>query len=173
MSVVAREIQGTHASKTCGQFSTTCIIFGETEYYLDQAPTEVISFSASHPSEGLFSGFQGDILPCTVINWSADQFERADLNAVVTKFALRDDVWTPEFLGGETSCRPDIAIMTTNNVTPVDSLHTPDTPNFENICCARWDPCFPGIRVYSFADWPLCNPAVIWRNSSCIAIIRR
>ena len=137
MSVVVQETQGKHSSKNCGQIPATCIVFGGIEYYLDQAPTEVISFPSSHPPEGLFSGFQGDFLPCTVINWSAEQFERADLNAAATKLALRDDVWTPVFLEGETSCRHEIAIMATNNVTPIDSLHTADTPNFKNICCAR------------------------------------
>lgn len=138
MSLVAQETQGTHASKTRGHIiTTTLIIFGEIEYYLDQAPTEVISFPASHPPEGLFSGFQGDVLPCTVINWSADHFDSADLYAIGTKFALRDDVWTAAFLEGETSCRHEIAIMTTNSVTPVHSRHTPETPNFGNTCCAR------------------------------------
>ena len=173
MSTIVRRIQGTHASKTDGQINTGLVTFGEIEYYLDQAPAEIISFRASHPWEWLFSSCQGDILPCTVIDWSTDQLKKADLDAISTDIALRDDVWTPAFLEGETSCHHEIAIMTTNNMTPVDSRHTPNTPDFADICCARWDQCFPRIRIYSFADWSLCNPAINWRNPSCVAVVRR
>lgn len=168
MSTSVRTIQGIHASETRGQtkISTT---FGEIEYNLDQAPAGIISFQA--PAEGLISGSQGDVLPCAVINWSEDQLKKADLDAISTKFALRDDVWTSEFLEGKTSCRFEISIMTTKNETPIDSRHSPNTPNFENICCARWDLCFPKHRVYSIAGRPLCNPAVNWRSPSCIAAI--
>ena len=169
MSTSMQTIQGIHASETREQTTTFSTSFGGIEYYLDQSPAEIISSQA--PAEGLFSGSQGEVLPCTVINWSEDQLKKVDLDAISTKFALRDDVWTSEFLEGKTSCRLEVSILTTKSVTPVDSRHPPNTPNFENICCARRDLCFPRPRIYSIAGRPLCNPAVNWRSSSCIAAI--
>ena len=79
--------------------------FGGIEYYLDQSPTHTISLQASYSSDEVFSGFKGDPIPCTVFNGSKDDFNKEDLDAVSSKLAHHDDVWTPAFLQSETSHR--------------------------------------------------------------------
>ena len=110
MSTIVPEIQATHGSKFYGQSNTFVGTFGEIHYYLDQVPAHVISFQPSRPSDGLFGGLRGDVLPCTVIDWSKDQLSKEDLIALCARFVLHDDVWTPVFLAGETSRHHEITV---------------------------------------------------------------
>lgn len=105
MSTVMQAVQETHDSKVYQQHTNTVITFGGIDYYLDQAPAHVISFQPSKPADRLSDGLQQNLLPCTAINWSKDQLDKEDLDAISAKFVLRDDVWTPAFLEGEASCR--------------------------------------------------------------------
>lgn len=102
-------VQATHDGRAYGQCTTVVTTFGGIEYYIDQAPAQVITFQSPR-SDGHFSSLKGDLLPCTVIKWSEDQLDKEDLDATSAKFALHDDVWQPAFLEGETSCRHGIAI---------------------------------------------------------------
>ena len=77
--------------------------FGGIEYYLDQSPAHTISLQTSYSSDTIFNGFKGDPIPCTVFNGSKDEFNNEDLDAVRSKLAHHDDVWTPAFLQSETS----------------------------------------------------------------------
>ena len=79
--------------------------FGGIEYYLDQSPAHTISLQTSYSWNQIFSGFKGDPIPCTVFNGSKDEFNNEDLDAVRSKLAHHDDVWTPAFLQRETSYR--------------------------------------------------------------------
>lgn len=98
MSTLVQAIQETHDSKVYQQRTTTVVTFGGIDYYLDQAPVHVISFQPSKPADRLSNGLQQNLLPCTVINWSKDQLDKEDLDAISASFVLRDDVWTPAFL---------------------------------------------------------------------------
>lgn len=110
MSTIVPEIQATHDSRFYGPSNTVIVTFGEIHYYLDQAPAHVISFQPSRPLDGLFRCLKGDVLPCTVIDWSKDQLSKEDLIAIGARCVSHDDVWTPIFLAGETSCRHEIKI---------------------------------------------------------------
>ena len=175
ISTTVPNIQAKHDSRLSHQTSTATIItVGEVEYYLHHAPAHVLSFHPSHPSRQLFLGLDQDLLPCTVIDWSKDQLNKDDLEALTANFALHDDVWTPAFLQGETRCRPcNYNQGVANSMTPSNSRHSPNAPKFQSICRARWSPYSLGSQVYSFADWSLCNPTINWRNPPCIAFIPR
>lgn len=110
MSNVVQKFQATHDFKSYEQSTTVFVTFGNIEYYLDQAPAEIITLQPSRSSDGLFSGLKGGLLPCTVIDWSKEQLDKEDLDAISAEFAIRDDVWTPVFLEGKNSCRHEIAI---------------------------------------------------------------
>ena len=79
--------------------------FGGIEYYLDQSPAHTISIQTTYSLDQTFSGLKGDPIPCTVFNGSEDEFNNEDLDAVSSKLAHHDDVWTPAFLQSETSYR--------------------------------------------------------------------
>ena len=97
---------GVHASST-----TIITTLGGIKYYLDTAPTQVITLQPSRPLVRSFNALNGDLFPCTVINLSNDQLNKEDLDGISAEFALYDDVWTHAFLEGETSCRGTIAIL--------------------------------------------------------------
>ena len=105
MSTIVTQKEASHGFHTHGQNIVAIATFGGIEYYLDQTSAEIITFQPSRPSSGLFSGLNGDLFPCTVINWSKDHFNKEDLDAISAKFALHDDVWTQAFLQSETSWR--------------------------------------------------------------------
>lgn len=98
MPINVPKIQATYDSRVRGQSATIVLTFGEIEYCLDQTPIRVISFRPFYPSDGPFNSLEGAVLPCTVIDCSKDQLSKDDFLAIRTKFALRDDVWTPSFL---------------------------------------------------------------------------
>ncbi len=102
--------EATHDFRVYAQNTTIIITFGGIEYYLDQASAQVITLQPSRPLVRLFSGLNGDLFPCTVINSSKDQLNKEDLDVISVKFALHDDVWTDAFLKGEFGCRCEIAI---------------------------------------------------------------
>ena len=79
--------------------------FGGIEYYLDHSPAHTISLQTSDSSDEVFSGLKGDPIPCTVFNGSEHEFNNEDLDAVGSRLAHQDDVWTPAFLQSETSYR--------------------------------------------------------------------
>ena len=79
--------------------------FGGIEYHLSQSPIHTISLQTSNSSNGISSGFRDDPIPCTVFNGSKDEFDNEDLDAVRSKLADHDDVWTPAFLPSESSYR--------------------------------------------------------------------
>ena len=106
MSTSERSIQ---AAQAHGQGTTIITTFEGIEYCLDPAAAQVISFKPSRPSDGFFSSLNEDLRPCTVINYSKDQPNKKELNAIISKTALHDDVWTPAFLEGETNCSHEIA----------------------------------------------------------------
>lgn len=56
---------------------------------------------------------------------------------------------------------------------PPKSHHTASTPNFENICCRRREPCHWRDRARNFADRSLCDPGIKWRDICCIAAVWR
>ena len=92
MFTIVPEIQATHDSRFYGPSNTLIVTFGEIHYYFDQAPAHVISFQPSRNSAGLFGGFKGDVLPCTVIDWSKDQLSKEDLISISARFISHDDV---------------------------------------------------------------------------------
>ena len=79
--------------------------FGGIEYYLDQPPGHTISIQTSYSLHEISSGLKGDPIPCTVFNASKDEFDNEDLDAVSSKLAHHDDVWTTAFLASEASYR--------------------------------------------------------------------
>ena len=114
MSLTVTKDEATHDFGVHAQNTTIVTTFGGIEYYLDQAPAQVITLQPSRPLVRLFSSLSGDLFPCTVINSSKDQLNKEDLDAISAKFALHDDVWTQAFLEGETRCRREIAISLFN-----------------------------------------------------------
>ena len=159
--------------------SSTSIIttFAGIEYYLDVAPAQAITLRPPRPFARLFSGLNGYLLPCTVINSSKDQLNEEDLDTISTKFALHDDVWTRAFLEGE---RLSVAVglrsqcsTVVDKLTLVNSCHTPNVPLLEDTCCATWGLYPLRSRVYSYAERSLCNSASNWRNLSRFAVLGR
>ena len=103
---MSTNVPNIQAMQTHGQGITTITSFGGIEgieYYLDPAAAQVISFRPSRPSD-IFGSLQGDLCACTVVNYSKDHFDKENLAAISSEFALRDDVWTQAFLEGEISC---------------------------------------------------------------------
>ena len=135
MSPMVTKEETFHAFWAHAQNTTIHTVFGGIEYYLDQAPAQVITPLSSSLSDGLFSGLNEDLFPCTVLNLRKDQLNRKDLDAISAKFALYDDVWTRAFLKGETSHHHHhhhhLAILVfyvANGVTPSNSCYNSDTP---------------------------------------------
>ena len=105
MPINVPKLQTTNDSRLQGRSATIVLTFGDIEYCLDQSPAHIISFQPFPCSDELFNGHKGAVLPCTVIDFSKDQLSKEDFLAICTRFALRDDVWTPSFLAGETTGR--------------------------------------------------------------------
>lgn len=103
MSTCMRNTQAAHDFRIYGQSTTVLANFGEINYCLDQTQPQVISFQPCRPSDGRFSSLKEDLLRCTLIYCSKDRLSKEDLDAVNSKFALYDDVWTSAFFEGETS----------------------------------------------------------------------
>ena len=159
MPTIVPSVQATQAH---GQSATIITSFGGIEYYVDPAAAQVISFQPCRPSDGFFGSLKGDLHPFTVINQSKESIDKEDLDALTFDFALRDDVWTPAFSEGETSCRYEMQSRSAYNMTLLNSRHNPNTPDFKNMASAKGrSPSFR-TRAYSFAGRPLCNPAINW-----------
>ena len=79
--------------------STKLLCVGGIQYYVHDTPAHLITTlrsAATVPSDR-----QGDLVPCTIINWDKDHFESKDLEFISNNFALYDDVWNPSFLDGK------------------------------------------------------------------------
>ncbi|KAL9124029.1 MAG: hypothetical protein Q9217_006597 [Psora testacea] len=74
------------------------ITVGPTEYYVHQTASHHLPFSPSSFETSASGSPTNDLVPCTVINWTQDQFTENDLKTIVAKYARLDDVWTPAFL---------------------------------------------------------------------------
>ena len=110
--------------------------FGGIEYYLDELPAHTISLQTSYSSDETLSGLKGDPIPCTVFNGSEDEFKNGDLDAVGSKLAHHDDVWTPAFLQSKTSHRFQLHSGVTDymNSSTVIILQIPEAAK---LCVAR------------------------------------
>lgn len=170
MSKIVPSIQAAHAH---GQITTTITSFGGIDYCLDPAAAQVISFQPSRPSDGFFGSFKGDLRPCTVINQSKDYLDKEDLDAFTFDLAPHEDVWTPTFAEGKTSCRYEMQSRIAYDMTRLNSRHTPNTSDFKDMSCTKQDPPSLRIHAYSFAGRPLCNPAINWGDFWCIAVVQR
>ena len=104
-------VRNSQAAQAHGQ-STSIIIasFGGIQYYVDPTPAKLISFRPSRPSDGFFNSLNGDLGPCTVIDYSNDHLNKQNLDNIISNIALHDDVWTSAFTQGETSRRHQSAI---------------------------------------------------------------
>ena len=114
--------------------------FGGIEYYLDQSPAHTISLQTYYSSDEVFSGFKGDPIPCTVFNASKDEFNNEDLDAVGSKLAHRDDVWTPAFLQSESYYRLWLHSRVTN-YTNLSTVIILQTPQASKLCFVREGAC--------------------------------
>ena len=170
MSTIVPSIQAAHAH---GQITTTFTSFGGIEYYLDPAAAQVISFQPSRPSDGFFGSLKGDLRPCTVVHQSKDYLDKEDLDAFTLDLALHDDVWTPAFSEGKTSCRYEMQTRIAYNMTRLNSRHTPNTSDFKDMPCTKETPPSLRMHAYVFAGRPLCNPAINWGDFCCIAVVQR
>lgn len=101
MATVVRNMQATHDLENDERSTTIITSLGGIDYYLDGSAAVVIFSQLLRPSNAFSNSIEGDLRPCTVVDWSKDHLNKEDLSAISSKYTVHDDVWTPAFLEGE------------------------------------------------------------------------